>query len=297
MNNSQVAHVWAQQRKPEGEGSNFYFNGTTIYSFGGHFPIARFTDRTLDGQRVVLFTIENGWGGYTGRHIHHVYGALRGLPVRIIDCLEPATRSGRHNSRVLTQEAQHFNNLEDYAERFSAALLKASRARKHAELYVQRAEQIREWCAAYCEAFNLPVPQWVTDEIPTDLAGIKARAQETARMENERKRAELAAKVAEWRNGNTVSIHEHPDTMLRLSRNGLKVETSRGAEVPVADARNLWRMVARCVATATGLKTPPPVSVGQFQLREIHADGTCIVGCHTLDYSETRAFASAQGWE
>lgn len=51
----EIAHIWAHQRQDEARnsGGNFYFNGPTIYSYGGHFPIA-----SLSGKHpnVVYFT-------------------------------------------------------------------------------------------------------------------------------------------------------------------------------------------------------------------------------------------------
>jgi hypothetical protein len=297
MNNSQVAHVWAQQRKPEGEGSNFYFSGDTIYSFGGHFPIARFTEQTVNESRVVLFTIENGWGGYTGRHINFARNALSGLDVCVIECLEPAARNGSHNSpRDLSEDDRHARNLADYETRYTKALASAAKARTHGPLHIERAEKMRVTCLLYCEAFDINPPAWTAEEISFD----KDAARERVAQAIERKRAKMAKSVSEWRAGeNRVFIDEYPDTLLRLSSNGLHVETSRGASVPVKDARNLWRMVSRAQRWNDPVNIPPskPFAVGDFELRNIRADGTCVVGCHTLTFEETRAFATAQGWD
>lgn len=35
MNNSMVAHLWANESKESANGSNFYFEGESIYSYGG----------------------------------------------------------------------------------------------------------------------------------------------------------------------------------------------------------------------------------------------------------------------
>lgn len=44
FSNDMVAHVWAQQRQQSGRSSNgnFYFEGRTLYSYGGHFPVGIF---------------------------------------------------------------------------------------------------------------------------------------------------------------------------------------------------------------------------------------------------------------
>lgn len=289
--NAQVAHVWAQQTKSEGKGSSFYFEGDTIYSFGGHFPIARFVNPS-----TVLLTIENGWGGYTGRHIGHVVRALRGLPVNVIHCLEPATRNGCHGSRILTAEVQQLNNLEDYAQRFRKALESACRARSNADLYLERAAQIRAWCRAYCKLYRIKFPGWVRDEIPGDLDAIRARAVERLNKEREAKRVKLARDVARWQAGELVNISEFPDTLLRLSRNGRMVETSRGAQVPVEDARALWAIVARCKREGRRFNALG-MTIGNFGVREIESSGNVRIGCHYLQFEECARFASAQGWQ
>lgn len=41
MNNSMVAHLWAHEQKESASGSNFFFEGTSIYSYGHHFEVGR----------------------------------------------------------------------------------------------------------------------------------------------------------------------------------------------------------------------------------------------------------------
>lgn len=284
--NSQVAHIWAQQRKEDGRGSSFYFSGRTIYSFGPHYPIATFTDATIDGRRVVLFQIENNWGGYTGRHRQHTRSALSGLSVVVLDVAHVDT-------------GHHAENVADYGERFAALLDKASRARTRGESYISRAEDIRATCRSYCAAFSLAVPDFCAEDISADadfLAGIRQRAAAARKQQEDSERARLAAKLAEWRTGAHVDVSRYPETVLRLSANGCAVETSRGASVPVNAARRLWQMVANCQHAGQALETPPPVSVGSFELERIAANGDVKVGCHFIRFVDSHAFAVAQGW-
>lgn len=39
MNNSMVAHLWANEKKESGKGSNLFFEGRSIYSYGYHFEV------------------------------------------------------------------------------------------------------------------------------------------------------------------------------------------------------------------------------------------------------------------
>lgn len=41
MNNSMVAHLWANEKKESGKGSNLFFEGRSIYSYGYHFKELR----------------------------------------------------------------------------------------------------------------------------------------------------------------------------------------------------------------------------------------------------------------
>src|SRR3954469_7899047 len=86
FSNSQVAHVWAQQNQASGRSNNgqFYFEGATIFSYGGHFPIARFAGKSVQPagsrfiKRVVLYTAAD-YSITTSRHKSYVQGALHGL--------------------------------------------------------------------------------------------------------------------------------------------------------------------------------------------------------------------------
>lgn len=98
-----------------------------------------------------------------------------------------------------------------------------------------------------------------------------------------------------WINGGSLweSASRDPVALRTL---GAYVETSHGAQVPTDAARMLWRMVARCKRDGKSVHTPPPVEVGAFQLRHIHANGDCQVGCHAISYAAALEFATSQGW-
>lgn len=65
MNNSQVAHLWANKSKTSAKGSSFYFDGSTIYSYGGHFPIAKHVQ--ISGEDWIIFN-DSSYSSSTGRH-------------------------------------------------------------------------------------------------------------------------------------------------------------------------------------------------------------------------------------
>lgn len=48
MNNSMVAHLWAHEQEESASGSNFFFEGTSIYSYGHHFEVGRIVKNKLE---------------------------------------------------------------------------------------------------------------------------------------------------------------------------------------------------------------------------------------------------------
>ena len=51
-NNRELAHLWANQSYPSAVGSNFLFDGPTLYSYGEHFAVAKLV--SIGGEVVAL---------------------------------------------------------------------------------------------------------------------------------------------------------------------------------------------------------------------------------------------------
>lgn len=51
MNNLMVAHLWAHEQEESASGSNFFFEGTSIYSYGHHFEVGRIV-KNKQGKKV-----------------------------------------------------------------------------------------------------------------------------------------------------------------------------------------------------------------------------------------------------
>jgi hypothetical protein len=133
------------------------------------------------------------------------------------------------------------------------------------------------------------------------------RAFETA--EREQRKAET---IAAWLRGENVSLHGvdvyGTPTMLRVK--GGTVETSRGANFPVAHARRGLKLV-RCVMAsgrewtpaynAIGHRTPAAehpcattradITLGHYRIDRITADGTVHAGCHVVTWAAIERIA------
>ena len=178
MENSQVAHVWAQQNQSVGRSGNgqFYFEGATIFSYGGHFPIASFTGKSVQPagsrfiKRVVLYTAAE-YSVTTSRHKSYVWRALHGLETALRVTV-PDLRSWRD------MPAHHKAVLNLYVERIG-------RYEADGELVAAASE--RETWAAYAKAFGVKL------RLPKDCARVVAdrKAKEA--------RERVADKIAEAR--------------------------------------------------------------------------------------------------
>ena len=133
----EVALVWARQSQDTGRNSNntFYFNGGTIYSYGSHFPIARFVDG------CVLFTTCTS-SKTTSRHIGFVQDALKIVtcPIYYVDTVVASS---------------HANNFKCCRSDLALVLLKMKRARTLKAKYKDQAERIIENANSYARWFGL----------------------------------------------------------------------------------------------------------------------------------------------
>lgn len=280
---SEAAHIWASQSQYEGRASRVFFEGEIIYSYGRHFPVARFAPEYGD---IVLFT-NQGYSSSTGKHKTLIRGAIPGN-YDVIYCDDP-TRSIEHNLGRWQQTAERLRRD------FAAKTHKISRGNLAVEIF-----KTCESAIIYCMALKIEAPQW-TNESDAEMAArdyvyelAKAREIKTAarRAENERIfKLEAAERLTLWQSGANVSTNNfgYCDTLLRLKND--QVQTSRGANIPVADALALWPLLAR--ARQSGKKL-------EAGLREIHLgayrfnsfDGqTLIVGCHSIAWDQIEKMA------
>lgn len=74
MNNSMVAHLWANEQQDSATGSNFYFEGVSICSYGHHFEAGRIV-RNKRGEKAYLI---NGcsYSNSTSKHQRYIRRAI-----------------------------------------------------------------------------------------------------------------------------------------------------------------------------------------------------------------------------
>lgn len=101
MNNSMVAHLWANEKQEKASGSNFFFEGESIYSFGYHFEVGRIV-RNKRGEKAYLLNKSkyqiNCAGTYTERH---KYIANIAIPSEaLVFCMNELPNKGDNDGKM-----------------------------------------------------------------------------------------------------------------------------------------------------------------------------------------------------
>jgi len=282
-----VAHLFANQSQPEARNSGdyYYFNLPSIYSFGSHFEIARHVE--FKGKHCVLFT-QRTCGQRTSKHLSDTWRALRGqLVFDVPEC-----------------GSSHAQVVENYLQKQIDEMVKATRARIHADWHLGAARSIAEQANAYIDFFELDAPHLSTVIDPETLASARAKADNfsEARKAAVKKRAEEREEqeekeLAEWLAGTRHSLpwnQRQRKCFMRVK--GDIVQTSQGAEFPVSHAKRIFKVIARCVKSGVPYqKNGHSEKVGLFEVDSISTDGTVRAGCHTILPDEIERIAKLIG--
>jgi hypothetical protein len=275
-----LAHAWASQNYPQGRSGNIFFNNKTIYSYGYHFPIAKFVTNS-NGDEVVLFT-ERGYSNSTAKHIGKVRAACSND--KRIYCYNP--------------EASHNDNFSFWIREADASIVKLKAARKP-ELYIRELEQTRLAAEKYAEFFAIEIPQPLLDALScvdkekmelysetkrkaTEAREEKAKQDALARLEKAKKDFKVALK--KWLNFETNYLHKGSNKFdfVRFNKDSNRWETSQAVQIPFELGRRLFDDIF-----LSRLKVDDKVL--DFTVREV---GKIIrIGCHTYE----KKYLIAQG--
>lgn len=233
--NSELAHVWANQLQNEGSANNMFFQGPVIYSYGTHYEIARFV--TAPNGQKVCFVNSNGYSNSTAKHTNHVWNAI---PDGVLVFRVPFI----HGVGGYWHRQTHFFEINRLDKVIESMLIQCQNlvfdqlnavSRFHAFF---QANNIFNEIQEICTLFGLDIParpeNWNKAKEKADnlraTQGEREKAKELKKLEKEK---ELLNK---WLNheyhGQLYGIPVH----LRLSSDGTKIETTKGAKVGLESA-------------------------------------------------------------
>ncbi len=291
VTSAMVAHLWASQNQDHARNPqrSLFYTGSVIYSYGGHFPIAKHS------EGVVLITTRRH-SVTTGKHLQLVKYAANHK--QMIPCANVLAKTKEdHTANLAAMRGQCLTDLE-----------KSSRARTNAAHYYHEAKHLVAVHAQYRALFGKGLdaqlqiaPEWkheAAGRIAAQAALTKERAVQAGIVTAQRlvqKRLDLE----EWK-GNAEYVHGAFHSLpvaLRASEDGLTIETSHGAQVPATHAQRIWRKVQQARTTGQPYQRNGHTErVGTFDVTSIGIDGTVIAGCHTISVEAMQELAGKLGW-
>lgn len=137
QSNSKVAEAWVKQSPCEGKGSNFFFRGKTIYSYGEHFPVAEFVS-----DDTVAITMQHP-SVTTGMHTSMVRKALCSSPYKVINVI-----FGR-------QGVSHDATIAAHTREIKKCIDKAKSARINKEFWLKQHERCVKEACDYARHYDL----------------------------------------------------------------------------------------------------------------------------------------------
>lgn len=313
FNTNEVAHIWAQQSQDAGRnsGGNFYFEGATIYSYGGHFPIA-----TIEGNNV-LFTLR-GYSNTTAKHIGKARGAVShknviycyDVPVKYQSDKKPLNKqsfTGTHEN--------NFNQWKDNIKRLFAEL--GNKKNRNTEGRIREINTNVSELSAYASYFGLKIKD---SELKSLLSIVsapdfvdqarEAKVKQDAANEKRLKQAEKAHNnyIDLWRKYDTEGIKNMPDkvkalinyytnnqqsfTRLRLNKAENRLETSKGVQIPADIAKRAYKALNGCMEGSCNNLAIPVLS---YTITETGKD-YIKAGCHTIPKDDVRYIAELLNW-
>lgn len=295
-------HLWAHQAQTHARNStgSRSFDGTDAYSYAT--VVARIVTNAK-GERAFLITTRT-YSVTTARHMSEIHHALRGQSnIFHVPSLCPnlPPRTGAHDGFPIQTES-HLVNVTAYWAKIADLAGKAKRARKHGHYAIEHAQRTLTELREYVRFFGLKGKQY---RVPEDLADIdktladladastkaKAKAAKEA-LEREKQREKDAAEaLAKWVNGEYVMLPRLEWSHLRYSADGLRVETSHGADVPADHAAAALRQLLPLVKAKKAYRPESPLRIGFYTLHSVDDAGNVRIGCHQFRREEVLRFA------
>lgn len=184
----------------------------------------------------------------------------------------------------------HSENLDYYKSQIKKLSKKLVRARTNKDTYMNDISLYTSNHNNYLRYFGIKRKYLSLniniEKIKADIKLEKAKMDKRLRAKAIKREKELEKVALNWRNGDTsrVSLWAIP-VMLRLSNDKKRVQTSKGAEIPVKHATVLWKLVQRAISSGETFNATK-VKLGVYKLDRIDINGTVVVGCHTIKYDE-----------
>lgn len=289
MNNAEVCHRWANRTKDKGKAGNIFYKGPVLYSYGAHYPLAVLTGK---GEPEIVLVNSRRYSVSTSHH--------RSLAI----CASSHKRHIEVPRPLAGSVTDHQFNLEYLNAETVRAFEELTKKRAGIDYAVERLQN----CIAAARLYNdlfldgkgkaQPLPDGYAEAL--EKAREREAKHDAADAVKQERRQEInalanAEKIAAWRAGENVYLYNVP-VMLRM-KGKETVETSLRAEIPLAHAERVYRLILGIMAKGEDWRSNGhTIPVGVYKIDSISKDGTLRAGCHTISFEEINRFAAGRGW-
>jgi hypothetical protein len=246
MTNQQLAHKFANRIKPSGKGSNMFFNNHTIYSYGYHFPLAKFVKDANDID-VIMLNIRS-YSKSTSKHQQCVMSAIPSN-IKKIKCIHPeksffadyenllyrlnnannfinkAKKAIKYKNKLINNAKFQIDNFNDYVNTFKVDLSKFIEGFGKIDLnnfYNEVSNEIETFEGSeYYQNWLLNAEKREADKIAKNLI-------------------EQAENIAKFRSFQLNYVYNIPFNLLRLNVEKNQIETSTGVNISVTVFKNYY---------------------------------------------------------
>jgi hypothetical protein len=280
-----VAHHWANRIGQRAKASNLFFEGENIYSYGGHFLIAKHVRNDV-GEQAVLFT-RRTYSQSTSAHINLVRQASRHLDLIYVP--DP--------------ELPNDELFEKWYNKIKGIAGSLNNARKP-EKYILDIQAVFAEAKRYADFFGYQVPEVLLKageiENPGQYREVLQKEKELRKAQAKREQAEALRiqkiNLKRWRafDTNYITTADGFD-YLRFHQATERIETTQRVEIPIAVGKQFYAVVWSVIEQG-GCKNCPQMLMDRYKVLEINAK-FIRVGCHKISLKEIKSIAKQQGWQ
>ncbi|RLA69851.1 MAG: hypothetical protein DRG09_04785 [Epsilonproteobacteria bacterium] len=280
--NSSVFHFWANQTQDHASNQkrSVSFEGTKLYSY------SLLIANIVNPETVLIHISDNSVT--TNRHINQACYSVNHKTIIICPTIDPLYKS------------EHKENLEYFKTEIKGHLLKSERARSgHSKQWnFDQAETMIKEHNDYLKLFKIRRKALNINDY--DLSKIVELNKKEKLLIAKKKRSEKLkiikinnAKILLWKKGNNIHLSYNLPVFLRVDHDNDRIETSKGAYIPISFTAILWRKVRDCIKNKVTYKPDHNHSfkVGLYTLDAIQKNGDIMIGCHSIAFNELSAIA------
>lgn len=274
--NSELVHIWANNSEPTINKSANSMSCQFDRLFSYSTCIAE-----IVGNTAILNTCS--YSNTTSKHQSLARGAVSHM-----DLIRLPIAGRNHSTLVFGQDSFNTCIAEPCLKDVGYYLVKASRSRKHADLYKAEALSIVDNLNKYADLLGLEFSA-------PDLSEYQEAALRADKVQKEQEKIRKAEKIkqqaedlARWKAGEDVRSYFE---VMALRIKGDEIETSRGAKIPVDHAVRAWPILRRIFKNKSELSLGHTIKLGHYTVNRI-TDKALIVGCHTIPFSEVENIAT-----